>query len=79
MSPLLYGLLLSVCVALGLPAGVLVVGAGVVYGGVIGLAVVLAGQALGLVLNWQLCRGLLRPRIQRWLARQRPARKRRGL
>ncbi len=75
MSPLLYGLLLSACVALGLPAGVLVVGAGVVYGGVIGLAVVLAGQALGLVLNWQLCRGLLRPRIQRWLARQRRGRR----
>jgi uncharacterized membrane protein YdjX (TVP38/TMEM64 family) len=54
MSPLLYGLLLSACVALGLPAGVLVVGAGVVYGGVMGLAVVLAGEALGLVLNWQL-------------------------
>lgn len=75
MSPLLYGLLLSAFVALGLPAGVLVVGAGVVYGGVMGLAVVLAGQALGLVLNWQLCRGLLRPRIQRWLARQRRGRR----
>ncbi|MFZ0408216.1 MAG: VTT domain-containing protein, partial [Cyanobium sp.] len=36
---------------------------------------VLAGEALGLALNWQLCRGLLRPRIQRWLARQRRGRR----
>ncbi|MFZ0409619.1 MAG: hypothetical protein WAM11_16140, partial [Cyanobium sp.] len=75
MPASLYVLLLAGCVAVGLPAGVLVVGAGVVYGGKLGLAVVLAGEALGLALNWQLCRGLLRPRIQRWLARQRRGRR----
>ena len=68
-SPWLYGLLLTAAVGLGLPAGVLMLTAGLLYGGVIGLAVVLIGEALGLTLNWRLCRGLLRPRVQRWLAR----------
>jgi len=31
------------------------------------------------VLNWQLCRGLLRPRISRWLERQRRGRRLRRL
>ena len=76
---MLYGLLLAACVALGLPGGVLVVSSGVLYGGPLGLAVVLVGQAAGLVLNWQLCRGLLRPRISRWLERQRRGRRLRRL
>ena len=79
LSPFLYGLLLSACVGLGLPAGVLVVSAGVLYGGALGLLVVLAGQTVGLVLNWQLCRGLLRPRISRWLEKKRRGRRLRRL
>ena len=79
LPPVLYGLLLSACVGLGLPGGVLVVSAGVLYGGSLGLVVVLAGQAAGLLLNWQLCRGLLRPRISRWLERQRRGRRLRRL
>lgn len=75
ISPWLYGLLLTAAVGLGLPAGVLVLTAGVLYGGVIGLAVVLTAQALGLTLNWRLCRGVLRPRVQRWLARVRRGRR----
>ena len=70
IPPLLYVLLLAGGVGLGLPAGVLVVSAGVLYGGYLGLAVVMAGESIGLVLNWQLCRGLLRPGIQRGLKRQ---------
>ncbi|MCX5969111.1 MAG: VTT domain-containing protein [Cyanobacteria bacterium] len=79
IPPLLYVLLLAGGVGLGLPAGVLVVSAGVLYGGYLGLAVVMAGESIGLVLNWQLCRGLLRPGIQRWLKRQQRGRRLRRL
>jgi uncharacterized membrane protein YdjX (TVP38/TMEM64 family) len=79
IPPPLYALLLAGAVGLGLPGGVLVVSAGVLYGGGIGLVVVLAGEAAGLVLNWWLCRGLLRPRISRWLERQRRGRRLRRL
>ena len=74
-SSWLYGALLAGAVGLGLPAGVLVVSAGVLYGPGWGLAVVLTGEALGLAFNWRLCRGVLRPRVQRWLARQRRGRR----
>ncbi len=79
IPPLLYVLLLAGSVGLGLPGGVLVVSAGVLYGGSLGLAVVVVGESIGLVLNWQLCRGVLRPRIQRWLERQRRGRRLRRL
>lgn len=71
LSPLLYAALLAIAVGLGLPAGFLVVGAGTVFDPWLGLGTVLAGEAIGLVLNWWLCRGVLRPRMQRWLANQR--------
>ena len=74
MHPFLYLLLVAMAVGLGLPAGPLVVGGGVLFGPWIGLATVLTGEALGLTLNWSLCRGVLRPRMQRWLARQRRGR-----
>ena len=70
MHPALFLPLLAAAVGLGLPAGALVVGAGALFGAWIGVPVVLAGEALGLALNWQLCRGVLRPRVQRWLGRQ---------
>ena len=69
IPPPLCALLLAGAVGLGLPGGVLVVSAGVLFGGGTGLAVVLAGQTVGLVLNWWLCRGLLRPRISTRQAR----------
>jgi uncharacterized membrane protein YdjX (TVP38/TMEM64 family) len=59
--------ILSIAVGLGLPAGALVVGAGAVFGPWLGLVMVLIAEAVGLILNWQLCRGLLRPRVQRLL------------
>jgi hypothetical protein len=34
------------------------------------LVTVLTGEALGLALNWRLCRGWLRPRVQFWLGRK---------
>ena len=71
LSPLLYAAVLAIAVGLGLPAGFLVVGAGTLFDPWLGLGTVLAGEAIGLVLNWRLCRGVLRPRMQRWLAHQR--------
>lgn len=70
---------MALAVGLGLPAGALVVGGGVLFGPWIGVLTVLSGEALGLTLNWRLCRGVLRPRVQRWLARQRRGRRLRQL
>ena len=75
LPPALYGLLLAAAVGIGLPGGALVVGAGVLFGPWPGLLTVLAAQSLGLILNWHLCRGVLRPRIERWLARQQRGRR----
>jgi len=75
LDPLPYLLLLMAAVGLGLPGGALVVGAGALFGPWTGLGTVLAGQAMGLVLNWQLCRSVLRPRVQRWLGRQQRGRR----
>jgi uncharacterized membrane protein YdjX (TVP38/TMEM64 family) len=75
IQPFLYFLLLAAAVALSLPGGLLVVGAGALFGPWLGMATVLTGQALGLTLNWRLCRGVLRPRVQRWLGRQRRGRR----
>jgi uncharacterized membrane protein YdjX (TVP38/TMEM64 family) len=71
----LYLLLLSAAVGLGLPGGALVVGAGALFGPGLGLLTVLIAQAIGLLLNWRLCRGLLRPKMERWLARTPKARR----
>lgn len=73
----LYLVLLAGAVGLGLPAGALVVGAGALYGPWAGLSLVLIAEAIGLVVNWRLCRGLLRPRVTRWLEQQQHGRWRR--
>ena len=75
IHPWLYLLLLSAAVGLGLPGGALVVGAGALFGPGLGLLTVLSGEAMGLLLNWRLCRGLLRPKMERWLARTPKARR----
>ena len=74
INPWLYLLLLSAAVGLGLPSGALVVGAGALFGPGLGLLTVLLAEAIGLVINWRLCRGLLRPKMERWLARNPKAR-----
>lgn len=74
INPCLYLLLLSAAVGLGMPGGALVVGAGALFGPWLGLFTVLLAQAIGLLLNWRLCRGLLRPKMERWLARTPKAR-----
>lgn len=75
IHPLLYAAVLTLAVGLGLPGGALVVGGGALFGGAIGIPTVLLGQAVGLTLNWRLCRGVLRPRMQRWLEGRRRGRR----
>ena len=75
INPCLYVLLLSAAVGLGWPAGALVVGAGALFGPWLGLVTVLIAQSIGLLVNWRLCRGLLRPKMERWLARTPKARR----
>ncbi|QPN64657.1 VTT domain-containing protein [Synechococcus sp. CBW1004] len=70
---------MALAVGLGLPAGALVVGGGVLFGPWVGLVTVLSGEVLGLTLNWRLCRGVLRPRLQPWLERRRRGRRLRRL
>jgi uncharacterized membrane protein YdjX (TVP38/TMEM64 family) len=79
IQPWPYALVLAAAVGMGLPAGALVVGAGALFGPGIGLLTVLTGQALGLTINWRLCRGWLRQRVQRWVGRQRRGRRLQGL
>lgn len=79
IHPLLYLVVLAGSVGLGLPGMALVVGAGALYGPQLGLAVVLAGETAGMALNWRLCRGVLRPRMQRWLEGRRRGRRLRRL
>jgi len=62
------GVLLAAGVGLSLPCGALVVLAGGLFGFAVGLVTVVVAQAIGLTINWHLCRGVLRPRLQRWLA-----------
>lgn len=72
--PLFYALLLAGGVALGLPMGAAVVSAGALFGGPMGLVIVVLGQAVGLVINWNLCRHWCRDwmlhRLQRRGSRQ---------
>lgn len=42
--------------------------AGGLFGSAVGLVTVVLAQAIGLTINWHLCRGVLRPLLQRWLA-----------
>lgn len=69
--PLIYTLLLTAGVGLGLPMGAAVVAAGTLFGGGVGLAVVVLAQAIGLMVNWHLCRHWCRSWIMRRLQRRR--------
>jgi len=68
LQPLVLGVRLAAGVGLSLPCGALVVLAGGLFGPAVGLVTVVLAQAIGLTINWHLCRGVLRPRLQRWLA-----------
>jgi uncharacterized membrane protein YdjX (TVP38/TMEM64 family) len=61
----LYALVYAACVVLFVPASILTLGAGAIYGLGTGVAVVLAGASLGATLAFLLAKGLLRERVER--------------
>lgn len=61
---LVYALAYAACVTLFVPASLLTLGAGAIYGLGIGVAVVLAGATLGATLSFLLARTLLRDRVE---------------
>lgn len=60
---LIYALVYAACVVLFVPASILTLGAGAIYGVGVGVAVVLVGATLGAALAFLLARTLLRERI----------------
>jgi len=61
---LIYALVYAACVVLFVPASILTLGAGAIYGVGIGVAVVLVGATLGATLAFLLARTLLRERVE---------------
>jgi uncharacterized membrane protein YdjX (TVP38/TMEM64 family) len=61
---LVYALVYAVCVTLFVPASILTLGAGAIYGLGVGVGVVLAGATLGATISFLLARTLLRARIE---------------
>ena len=63
-----YALAYAVCVVFFVPASVLTLGAGAIYGLGLGVAIVLVGASLGAIASFFLARTFLRSRIQRMVA-----------
>lgn len=61
---LVYALVYAACVTLFVPASILTLGAGAIYGVGVGVGVVLVGATLGATLSFLLARTLLRRRIE---------------
>ena len=59
-----YALVYAACVTLFVPASILTLGAGAIYGLGVGVGVVLAGATLGATISFLLARTLLRDRIE---------------
>ncbi len=68
LGQIAFALVYAVCVVLFVPASVLTLGAGAVYGLGRGVVVVVAGASLGALASFLLARGVLRSRVQRWVA-----------
>ncbi|MFI5198334.1 MAG: TVP38/TMEM64 family protein [Thermoanaerobaculia bacterium] len=64
----LYALVYAVCCVLFVPASVLTLGAGALYGLWTGTAIVLAGATLGATLSFLLAKSVLRKKIERMTA-----------
>jgi uncharacterized membrane protein YdjX (TVP38/TMEM64 family) len=62
---LLYSLVYAACVVLFVPASILTLGAGAIYGLGVGVGVVLVGATIGATLAFLLARTLLRSRVER--------------
>lgn len=61
----LYALVYALCCVLFVPASILTLGAGAIYGLAIGVGVVLVGATLGAALSFLLARTFLRARVER--------------
>jgi uncharacterized membrane protein YdjX (TVP38/TMEM64 family) len=61
---LVYALVYAACVTLFVPASILTLGAGAIYGVAVGVGVVLAGATVGATLSFLLARTLLRERVE---------------
>ena len=59
-----YALVYAACVTLFVPASILTLGAGAIYGLAVGVGVVLAGATLGATTSFLLARTLLRERVE---------------
>ena len=65
---ILYALVYAVCCVLFVPASILTLGAGALYGLGTGVAIVLAGATLGATLSFLLAKSVLRKRIEKMTA-----------
>jgi len=65
---LLYALVYAVCCVLFVPASILTLGAGALYGLGTGVAIVLAGATLGATLSFLLAKSILRKKIEKMTA-----------
>ncbi len=61
----LYAACYAICVVLFVPASVLTLGAGAIYGVTTGVAIVLVGASIGATLSFLLARTLLRQRVEK--------------
>ena len=64
-----YAVVYAVCVVFLVPASVMTIGAGVIFGVIPGTLVVICGGTVGATIAFLLARGVLRPRVERWVAR----------
>jgi len=64
-----YAVVYAVCVVFLVPASVMTIGAGVIFGVIPGTLVVICGGTVGATIAFLLARGVLRPRVERWAAR----------
>lgn len=67
-GPVVFALVYGVATALAVPASVLTVAAGALFGSLVGVAVVSAGSTLGATLAFLLARWAARGMVARWLA-----------
>jgi uncharacterized membrane protein YdjX (TVP38/TMEM64 family) len=65
-----YALMYAVCVAALVPASLLTIGAGAIFGVVGGTIVVVAGATLGAMLSFFLARTVLRKKVEQMIARR---------
>lgn len=66
-----YVLVYAICVVFLVPASLLTIGAGVIFGVVPGTLVVIAGATIGATAAFLLARGTMRERVARWAKRDR--------